>query len=125
MAMPQSCYLAKGASHTTNTIKIDRIPFDLCNSIKRFDLCPFDQRNSTYLQPPTKRPCPRERQHEKIIASDLELLAVLKSKINSSKTQCMFVTNQRTHFPRQSLSIGSELGSKVVSKFWELLWITS
>ena len=55
MAMPQCCYLAKGAkrpSPTTNTIKFDRIPFDLCNSIKRFDLCPFDQKNSTYLQPP-------------------------------------------------------------------------
>ena len=32
--------------------KFDRIPFDPCNSIKRFDLCPFDQKNSTYLQPP-------------------------------------------------------------------------
>ena len=56
MAMPQCCYLAKGAkrpSHT-NTIKVDRIPFDLCNSIKRFGLCPFDQKNSTYLQPPVK-----------------------------------------------------------------------
>ena len=55
IAMPQCCYLAKGAkrpSHTTNTIKFDRIPFDPCNSIKRFDLCPFDQKNSTYLQPP-------------------------------------------------------------------------
>ena len=55
MAMPQCCYLAKGAkrpSHTTNTIKFDLIPFDPCNSIKRFDLCPFDQKNSTYLQPP-------------------------------------------------------------------------
>ena len=55
MAMPQCCYLAKGAkrpSHTTNTIKFDRIPFDPSNSIKRFDLCPFDQKNSTYLQPP-------------------------------------------------------------------------
>ena len=53
--MPQCCYLAKGAkrpSHTTNTIKFDRIPFDPCNSIKRFDLCPFDPKNSTYLQPP-------------------------------------------------------------------------
>ena len=53
--MPQCCYLAKGAkrpSHTTNTIKFYRIPFDPCNSIKRFDLCPFDQKNSTYLQPP-------------------------------------------------------------------------
>ena len=49
MAMPQCCYLAKGAkrpSHTTKTIKFDRIPFDPCNSIKRFDLCPFDQKNS-------------------------------------------------------------------------------
>ena len=57
MAMPQCCYLAKGAkrpSHTTNTIKFDRIPFDPCNSIKRFDLCPFDQKNSTYLQPPAE-----------------------------------------------------------------------
>ena len=55
MGMPQCCYLAKGAkrpSHTTNTIKFDRIPFDPCNSIKRFDHCPFDQKNSTYLQPP-------------------------------------------------------------------------
>ena len=55
MAMHQCCYLAKGAkrpSHTTNTIKFVRIPFDPCNSIKRFDLCPFDQKNSTYLQPP-------------------------------------------------------------------------
>ena len=55
MAMPQGCYLAKRAkrpSHTTNTIKFDRIPFDPCNSIKRFDLSPFDQKNSTYLQPP-------------------------------------------------------------------------
>ena len=57
MAMPQCCYLAKGAkrpSHTTNTIKFDRIPFDPCNSIKRFDLCPFYQQNSTYLQPPAE-----------------------------------------------------------------------
>ena len=57
MAMPPCCYLAKGAkrpSHTTNTIKVDRIPFDPCNSIKKFDLCPFDQKNSTYLQPPKK-----------------------------------------------------------------------
>ena len=41
MAMPQCCYLANGAKrpgHTTNTIKLDRIPFDPCNSIKRFDL---------------------------------------------------------------------------------------
>ena len=55
MAMPQCCYLAKIAkrpSQTTNTIKFDRIPFDPCNSIKRFDLCPFDQKNSTYLQQP-------------------------------------------------------------------------
>ena len=54
MAMPQCCYFAKGAkrrSRTTNTIKFDRIPFDPCNSIKRFDLYPFDQKNSTYLQP--------------------------------------------------------------------------
>ena len=58
MALPQCCYLAKGAmrpSHTTNTIKFDRIPFDPCNSNKRFDLCPFDQKNSTYLQPPVQR----------------------------------------------------------------------
>ena len=55
MAMPQCCYLAKGAkrpSYTTNTIKFDRIPFDPCNSIKKFDLCPFDQKKSTYLLPP-------------------------------------------------------------------------
>ena len=34
MAMPQCYYLAKGAkrpSHTTNTVKFDRIPFDPCN----------------------------------------------------------------------------------------------
>ena len=55
MAMPQCCYLAKVAkrpSHSPNTIKFDCIPFDPCNSIKRFDLCPFDQKNSTYLQSP-------------------------------------------------------------------------
>ena len=55
MAMPQWCYLAKGAkrpNHTTNTIKFDRIPLDPCNLIKMFDLCPFDQKNLTYLQPP-------------------------------------------------------------------------
>ena len=59
MAVPQSCYLAKGAkrsSHTTNTIKFDRIPFDPCNSIKRFDLSPFDEKNSTFLQPPLEPP---------------------------------------------------------------------
>ena len=56
MAMPHCCYLAKGAkrpSHTTNTIKFDRTPFDPCNSIERFDFCPFDHKHSTYLQPPT------------------------------------------------------------------------
>ena len=44
IAIPQCCYLAEGAkqpSHTTNTITIDRNPFDPCNSLKRFDLCPF------------------------------------------------------------------------------------
>ena len=58
MAMPQCCYLAKAAkrpSHTTNTIKFDRIPFDPCNSIENIDLCSFDQKNSTYLQPPLKK----------------------------------------------------------------------
>ena len=34
-----------------------------------------------------------------IIASILKLLPALKSKVNSSKTQCMFVTNQRTRLP--------------------------
>ena len=60
MAMSQCCFLAKGAkrpSHPKNTIKIDRIPFDPCNSIKRFDLCPFDQKNLTYLQPPPDPSC--------------------------------------------------------------------
>ena len=37
--------------------------------------------------------------HKKIIASVLKLLAALKLKVNSSKTQCMFVTNQRTRLP--------------------------
>ena len=57
MAMPHCSYLAKGAkrpSHTTNTIKFDRIPVDPSNSNKRFDLGPFDQKNSTYLQPPAQ-----------------------------------------------------------------------
>ena len=69
MAMPQCCYLAKGAkrpSHTSNTIKFDRIPFDPCNSIIRFDLCPFDQKNSTYLQPPKKIKGQTLWGHEKI-----------------------------------------------------------
>ena len=38
------------------SIKFDCIPFDPCNSIEKFDLCPFDLKirpeNSTYLQPP-------------------------------------------------------------------------
>ena len=41
----------------TNCIKpIDIKPSDHlpCNSSKRFDLCPFDQKNSTYLQPPIR-----------------------------------------------------------------------
>ena len=37
--------------------------------------------------------------HKKIIASVLKLLAALKLKVNSSKTQCMFVTNQITCLP--------------------------
>ena len=37
--------------------------------------------------------------HKKIIASVLKLLAALKLKVNSSKTQCMFVTNRRTRLP--------------------------
>ena len=37
--------------------------------------------------------------HKKIITSVLKLLAALKLKVNSSKTQCMFVTNQRTRVP--------------------------
>ena len=82
MAMPQCCYLAKGAkrpSHTTNTIKFDRIPFDLCNSIKRFDLCPFDQKNSTYLQPPP------------VLATDpfSILLGARKSTQVTSQTNCL------------------------------------
>ena len=66
MAMPQCCYLAKGAkrpSHTTNTIKFDRIPFDPCNSIKRFDLCPFDENLPIYSHP-----------NERIRACGVELL---------------------------------------------------
>ena len=37
--------------------------------------------------------------HKKVIASVLTLLAALKLNVNSSKTQCMFVTNQRTRLP--------------------------
>ena len=52
--------------------------------------------------------------HKKIIASVLKLLASLKLKANSSKTQC---TNQRIRLPdRQTLSMGSELRSKIVSQ---------
>ena len=43
--------------------------------------------------------------HKKIIASVLKLLAALKLKVNSSKTQCMFVTNQRTRLP-ETFTIG-------------------
>ena len=136
MAMPQCCYLAKGAkrpSLTTNTIKFDRIQFNPCNSIKRFDLCPCYQKNSTYLQPLLfilyllpLRSLPNEflasyhiyadditilldfdlgttfanfLKHKKIIASFLKLLVAFKLTVNSSKTQCMFVTNQRTRLP--------------------------
>ena len=38
-------------------------------------------------------------EHKKIIGSVLILLAALKLKVNKSKTQCMFVTNQRTRLP--------------------------
>ena len=38
---------------------------------------------------------------KKIIASVLKLLAALKLKVHSSKTQCMFVTNQRTRLPEK------------------------
>ena len=72
MAMPQCCYLAKGAkrpSHTTYTIKFDRIPFDPCNSIKRFDLCPFDQKNSTSLQPPQRNYASLQIVQNRIIGS--------------------------------------------------------
>ena len=98
MAMPQCYYLAKGAkrpSHTTNTIKFDRIPFDPCNSIKRFDLCPFDQKNSTYLQPPARKE------------------AVERTAIGGSPHQAFsaqFISHQSTvdvrmvRFPRESLS---------------------
>ena len=78
MALPQCCYLAKGAkrpSYTTNTIKFDRIPFDPCNSIKRFDLCPFDQKNSTYLQPPpisSSAPRPLGAAYVPILLSEVE-----------------------------------------------------
>ena len=37
--------------------------------------------------------------HKKTIASVLKLLAALKLIVNSSKTQCMFVTSQRTRLP--------------------------
>ena len=37
--------------------------------------------------------------HNKIIASVLKLIAALKLKVNSSKTQCKFVTNQKTRLP--------------------------
>ena len=44
---------AKQPSHTTNTIKFDCIPFDPCNSIKRFDLCSFDLFTATQWLPVT------------------------------------------------------------------------
>ena len=55
--------------------------------------------------------------HRKIIARALKLLAALKLKVNSSKTQGMLSRIKELAFPRQSLWMGSELRSKIVSKF--------
>ena len=47
--------LGKGSEATEPYNKYDKIrPHSIrsLQSIKRFDLCPFDQKNSTYLQPP-------------------------------------------------------------------------
>ena len=89
MAMPQCCYLAKGAkrpSHTTNAKIFDRIPFDPCNSIKRVDLCLFDQKNSTYLQPP---------------AYNLSSLSTLRASSTSERCRfCCFYHNS-TSKPNQ------------------------
>ena len=61
--------LGEGSEATEPYNKHDKIrPHSIrsCNSIKRFDLCPFDQKNSTHLQPP--------------FADDLKILAVAKTQ---------------------------------------------
>ena len=42
----------KPSDFKPNGIKPSDHLSDPCNSIKRFDICPFDQKNSTYSQPP-------------------------------------------------------------------------
>ena len=49
--------------------------------------------------------------HRKIIASVLKLLTASKIKINSSNTQCMFVTNQRTRLPESG---GNSSGAYII-----------
>ena len=87
MAMPQCCYMAKGAkrpSHTTNTIKFDRIPFDPCNSIKRFDHCPFNQKNSTYLQRVGgNRSKERDRKSELVLRSTYQIFWMGSKQLGS------------------------------------------
>ena len=105
MAMPQCSYLAKGAkrpSHTTNTIKFDRIPFDPCNSIEGFDLCPFDQKNSTYLQPPIIN-------QKKASRNQLELPT--SYRWNSR-------TNQVIYMGGQGQFVTSHLGDNMASVTW-------
>ena len=135
MAMPQSCYLAKGAkwpSHTTNTIKFDRIPFDPCNSNKSFELCPFDQKNSTYLQPPLSWSQPHQRRsrwrhHDTL---DKRSCCLVDERMtsplfwSSSKQESMpwdfltaFWTESKQHLKkmwRRMMNVSSERGKKQI-----------
>ena len=103
MVMPQCCYLAKAAkrpSHTTNTIKFDRIPFVPCNSIKRFDLCPFDEKNSTYLQPPARNSIPLNRQKKvlKNMAVGIKTIESIQHKFPTTVLVKLFHALIISHF---------------------------
>ena len=100
---------AKRPSHTTNTIKFDRIPFDPCNSIKKFDLCPFDQKNSAYLQPSPSLKFTLESEDNEGGLSFLDMrVEHVGNKIEASwytkKTDTGVVVNYNSEAPFSSLA---------------------
>ena len=124
MVMPQCCYLAKGAkrpSQTSNTIKFDRIPFDPCNSIKRFDLCPFDQKNSTYLQPPIDRGCGlqirkepvKKKVHEEMTFLDFFSLSDVMDLRHQSSAMCIIMFGGEDTHPWSATKVGDPISATI------------
>ena len=64
--------------------------------------------------------------HRKIIASVLKLLTASKLRINSSNTQCMFITNQRNHLPERITIDGIKIEMKgevkVLGDNLDIMW---